>query len=65
MKMDNIMVEEYECSRLNIQIIDFGFAVVKGFSDYFNERCGTVGYLAPEIVNEEEYNELCDIFSLS
>jgi serine/threonine protein kinase len=29
------------------------------------ERCGTIGYLAPEIANEEDYDEKCDIFSLS
>ena len=28
------------------------------------ERCGTPGYIAPEMFTEEDHNELCDIFSL-
>lgn len=29
------------------------------------ERCGTIGYLAPEIIHTEHYTENCDIFSLA
>lgn len=48
-----------------IKIIDFGFAIFKNETNLIEERCGTIDYMAPEVLNEEEYDEKADIFSLA
>lgn len=63
-KMDNIMIEEPNDER-SIRIIDFGFSAFKSNSSYVNEKCGTIGYFAPEIINGNYYDEKCDIYSLA
>jgi serine/threonine protein kinase len=49
----------------SIKIIDFRLATLSAFS---NERCGTPGYMAPEVANikdyKSKYDSKCDIFSL-
>ncbi|CAD8189500.1 unnamed protein product [Paramecium octaurelia] len=61
LKLDNIVLEN-ENDIKSIKIIDFGFAVEFGYQNIM--RCGTPGYMAPEILNQEDYNELVDIYSL-
>jgi calcium-dependent protein kinase len=46
---------------------DFGLASKTNLSKYLLERCGTPGYVAPEIANfktGERLSSKCDIFSL-
>lgn len=48
-------------------IVDFGLAVDVDADDYIFYRCGTPGYVAPEIINYEngqQLTTLCDIFSV-
>ena len=53
-----------------IKLVDFGLACVRNPSSprkewLSSEKCGTVRYAAPEIVNEASYlPELCDIWSV-
>lgn len=52
----------------SIKVTDFGIAQYLG-NDGFDDKlasttCGTPGYIAPEILNEELYNEKCDSFSI-
>ncbi|CAD8085285.1 unnamed protein product [Paramecium sonneborni] len=61
LKLDNILFEN-ENDIKSIKIIDFGFAVELGYQNQI--RCGTPGYMAPEILNQEDYDELIDIYSL-
>ncbi|CAD8082851.1 unnamed protein product [Paramecium sonneborni] len=61
LKLDNVVFEQ-ENNIKSIKIIDFGFAVELGYQNLV--RCGTPGYMAPEILNQEDYNELVDIYSL-
>ena len=49
----------------SIKIIDFGFAIFQSESSLIEERCGTLNYMAPEVIFEEEYDEKADIFSLA
>ncbi|CAD8197388.1 unnamed protein product [Paramecium pentaurelia] len=60
-KPDNIMIDK----NLNIKIIDFGLATKQG-SPLCIQKCGTPGYIAPEIINSKksQYNTKSDIFSL-
>lgn len=49
-----------------MRLIDFGLSIRDSLQ--YN-RCGTPGYMAPEIVNmkkeqQKPWTELCDVFSL-
>ncbi len=54
----------------DIAIIDFGLASFVDVDKYLYERCGTPGFVAPEIFayispeKSNNYNEKCDIFSV-
>ncbi|CAD8076839.1 unnamed protein product [Paramecium primaurelia] len=61
LKLDNIVFEN-ENDIKSLKIIDFGFAVE--FGHQTQVRCGTPGYMAPEILNQEDYDESVDIYSL-
>ncbi|CAD8139425.1 unnamed protein product [Paramecium pentaurelia] len=63
-KMDNIMIEEIDDHKC-VKIIDFGFSAFKDNLSYLSEKCGTIGYFAPEIINGQFYNNKCDIYSLA
>lgn len=48
-------------SQNELKIIDFGFA------SNFNESkltgaCGTLNYVAPEVLSEQPYTEMCDMW---
>lgn len=48
---------------IDIGIVDLGFATkVKDFRKLF-VRCGTPGYVAPEILNDRDYDCKVDVFS--
>ncbi len=60
-KMENILIND----KLDIKIIDFGFAVKATKENYQKLFCGTISYMAPEIVNKEKYiAQFSDIWSL-
>ena len=60
-KPENIILKGTDS--IDIGIVDLGFATRE--QDYKNlfVRCGTPGYVAPEILNDREYNCKVDIFS--
>lgn len=49
-------------------IADFGLSTKTDEEEYLFVRCGTPGYVAPEIVNlkdlKAKYSAICDMFSL-
>lgn len=49
-----------------IKLIDFGIAQFVSDDEFYIPRCGTPGYLGPELANyknnEPHYNEKVDIF---
>lgn len=51
----------------NIVIADLGLATTQSVEKYLYFRCGTPGYIAPEVINlvdsNQKYHENCDIFS--
>ncbi|KAM3132813.1 hypothetical protein pb186bvf_015118 [Paramecium bursaria] len=57
--LENIMMNE----KKQIKIIDFSHAKAFNLKKSLTGKRGTLGYIAPEIVNYDEYDEKCDIFS--
>lgn len=52
----------------SLKIIDFGLATFQYVPAYNFPKCGTPGYVAPEIMNMTDsnikYTEACDLFSI-
>ena len=49
-KPENIVFKSKN-SIQNLKIIDFGLATRWNLQSYYQTRCGTPGYMAPEIMN--------------
>ena len=69
LKPENVMIilNKEKSMVQKIKIIDFGFAVYKNNlknMDAKEKYAGTPGFLAPEIINCEDFDESADIFSL-
>ena len=65
-KPENIMIRQVGDIKKMV-IGDFGLASKTNLPKYLLERCGTPGYVAPEIANfktGERLSSKCDIFSL-
>ena len=61
-KLENILLE-FEDDEYSIKLADFGLAVtLKDFDP--SVRCGTPGYVAPELLNGKAYDYKADIFSV-
>lgn len=61
LKPANIMFERSDS--LNLKIIDFGLAQILEHPVIY-QRCGTAGYVAPEVIRSAAYDKQCDVFSL-
>ncbi len=66
LKPENLLFREE--GKLNCVIADFGLAEFSEAAEYLFVRCGTPGYVAPEVINikdmKTKYSPICDIFSL-
>ena len=64
LKPDNILVDK--CDR--IKIVDFGLATFIDVPEYIFKKCGTPGYIAPEVFKYDQkipntaYDHRCDVF---
>ncbi len=70
LKPENILFKKKgKMENNSLKIVDFGLATYIDVNQYIFKRCGTPGYIAPEIINSKskvdfKYNEKCDIFSI-
>ena len=60
MKLENIMLD----STGYLKVIDFGLAKMIGPNERATEPFGTLGYVAPEILEKKPYTFSCDLWSL-
>ena len=63
MKPDNIVYLRKNDFDMPVKI-DLGFATFEKDFKLLFTRCGTPGYVAPEVLNDQEYNCKADVFSL-
>lgn len=69
-KPDNLIFKHDNVPSLQnqVKIVDFGLAVHDDNEDYYHYRCGTPGFIAPEVMNmdsddPEKYGTKCDVYS--
>ncbi|CAG9324567.1 unnamed protein product [Blepharisma stoltei] len=60
LKPDNILLEDHE----GFKICDFGLSAQFETDNELTSKCGTPGYIAPEILRDEKYGTKADIFSV-
>ena len=69
LKPDNMILKEKNNLKFcTLKIVDFGLATVYDIPEYLFKRCGTPGFVAPEVINAPSnenihYNTKCDVFS--
>ena len=62
-KPENIIFKVDE--QLNsLKLIDFGLSRFIGEKEVLLPNCGSPGYIAPEVFEEENYSQKCDVFSI-
>lgn len=59
LKSPNLLVDK----NYNIKISDFGLARVKAHVQTMTGNCGTVQWMAPEVLSNQKYTEKADVFS--
>jgi len=65
LKPDNILLDKND----KIKIVDFGLATLIDLPEYIFKKCGTPGYIAPEVFRYDHknkatsYDDRCDVFS--
>jgi len=65
LKPDNILLDKND----KIKIVDFGLATYINVDNYIFKKCGTPGYIAPEVFKYDEknpatnYDDRCDVYS--
>ena len=62
LKPENIIFKDSD-NKINLGLVDFGFATYEKDYKLLFTRCGTPGYVAPEVLNDLPYNCKADIFS--
>lgn len=59
-KLENILILS-KSNEIEFKLIDFGLAYISNFPQ--KRKCGSPGYVAPEMLRDEEYDSKIDIFS--
>jgi serine/threonine protein kinase len=65
-KLDNILIKsiDEQSHIFEIKVADFGLACLTPDDETLYHKCGSPGYVAPEIFNGSGYSYNADIFSL-
>ena len=63
LKLENIMMSNTKDDAVP-KVVDFGLAKMLGPSEKADEPFGTLGYVAPEVLQKQPYSSSCDLWSL-
>lgn len=69
LKPDNMILKfKDKLENCTLKLVDFGLATVYDIPEYLFKRCGTPGFVAPEVINAPSktnihYTPQCDVFS--
>jgi serine/threonine protein kinase len=64
-KLENILIKSIEDSVAHeVRIADFGLAVITPKDELIKHKCGSPGYVAPEVFSGRGYTYTADMFSL-
>lgn len=69
LKPENMILKDKgKLEHSTLKLVDFGLSTKCDISEYLFKRCGTPGYVAPEIINAPSnenihYTPKCDVFS--
>ena len=61
-KPENLILKDNDNDG-EVKIADFGLATYVNCGEYLFKRCGTPGYVAPEILADDKYDQKVDVFS--
>ena len=64
LKPENILLESSDLNNLNVKLADFGFTTTFEPDLGMTLGCGSLLYMAPEILSGKIYNEKVDIWSV-
>jgi len=71
LKPDNIILKYKKTPIVDnvLKLVDFGLATYADVDEYLFKRCGTPGFVAPEVINAKKgvnihYSPKCDVFSV-
>lgn len=71
LKPDNIILKykDTPIPENTLKLVDFGLATYQDVDEYLFKRCGTPGFVAPEVINAKKganvhYSTKCDVFSV-
>ncbi|KAF5302300.1 hypothetical protein FQA39_LY10339 [Lamprigera yunnana] len=70
LKLENILIAKNpddEHDQLYIKVTDFGLSIVKkgnGYENMLHDCCGTLVYMAPEIITSRSYSQQCDVWAI-
>ena len=63
LKLENILISDTK--KITVKIADFGLATFINVNDNHKTKCGSIHYVAPEVITDADYNPLTsDIWSI-
>lgn len=63
LKPENLLINQ-EGDNFEVKLVDFGLAAFIGMKYQGFKKCGTAGFIAPEIFRDEPFSDQIDVFSL-
>ena len=63
LKPENLLINKTE-DGFEVKLVDFGLAAFLGTKYQGFKKCGTAGFIAPEIFRDEPFSGQIDVFSL-
>eukprot|EP00347_Sterkiella_histriomuscorum_P021762 403332852 len=61
---DKVPLKNKDITNIDISIADFGLSVQQKFIRIAQKKCGTPGFIAPEVLNDMPYSLKSDVFSI-